>query len=370
MSNGVPGYDLTCCFALICGKVWNQTFSAWLTVINDCSTEVGFKGHLHGHSCCLCLSWILSLEFFTFELLKISGSIMKHQNSHCVLVFRWLLKLDELSTFTNFIIWICSSNSKFFKKFCILSHILNGLRTFFSNFIGCTRSFNLQINFLILFFFFTLLKVKDSFVSNLLSVSFLLLFGHFDFWFSIFFNCNISGIFLMFLLWHNFLDSLFFDFFLSGDLFLFGDLLLDFFLFSDFFLNDFFLSNFLYYSSRFSFFNFKLNLFNLFIFIFHIIFCGLLFCLFLHFLFFLSSCCFGWWLLFGFSTDGIGSFLVNLCRRLTFWWRRSTWEESIDVNNIFQETPLRFRLSMWSTYCLLVKSWLLGCSYFDTIGIL
>ena len=305
---------------------------------------------------------------------------MKHQNSHCVLVLRWLLKLDELSTFTNFILWICSSNRKFFKKLCIFSHILNGLRTFFSNFISCTRRFNLQIDFCVRFFFFTLLKIDESFISNRLSVCFFLLFGHFYFWFSIFFNCNISGVIFMLFLWNDFLDNLFFHFFLSGDLFLLGDFFVSNFLFSYFLLDSFFhviysrRFSFLNYGCRFSFFNLKLNLFNLSIFIFHIVFGNLFFRLFFHGLCFFLSC-FG--ILFGFSTNGIGSFLVNLCCRLaffTFWWRWATWEESIDVNNILQETPLRFWFSMWSAYCLLVKSWfkswLLGCSYFDTIGIL
>ena len=224
-----------------------------------------------------------------------------------------------------------------------------------------------------MFFFFTLWEVDDSLISNLFSVSFSFFLCHYHFLSGSFIGQEVRRIIFVLFLWNNFLDGFFFYFFFGGNLFFIGDFLISGFLFGSSFIgfsffSSFLLSKFFLYDSCSNFFSFlsltcrflslisfKLNLLSLLLIIFHIVLRSLFFNFQVDlFLSFLLDC-----------FNGLNLwFRLNLGSRLfliLFWGRRwTTREESIDVDDIFQETPLRFWFSMDSAYGLLVKSWLLS----------
>lgn len=67
--NWISTYNLTCCFGLVGGEISNERFSTLLPIIDNVSSKICFKCHLHRHSSCFSLSWIFGLEFFHFYLL-------------------------------------------------------------------------------------------------------------------------------------------------------------------------------------------------------------------------------------------------------------------------------------------------------------
>lgn len=186
-------------------------------------------------------------------------------------------------------------------------------------------------------------------------MGFLLFLGHFNLLFTILVNFYIWFIFFDLFFSLNLLCYHLLNLFFSGDLFLFRCC---FFHWCCFFLWDFF------GNSGLSFFNFKLNCFLLLFFGFHFV----IDCIFWHFTFWFNFLSFLWF--FFLLINSVCWFLTYLSNRFAFWWWWSTCEKSIDVDDIFKETPLSFVLSVRCTNSLLVKSRLLSSFDLNSICIL